>query len=66
MRSDALDAGCGTGFLSFQLAGRGHPVTGVDSRRRVLAEARRKTAETPFRSASRKPMPSICRFRRQL
>ena len=25
-----LDAGCGTGFLSFELAARGHDVTGVD------------------------------------
>src|SRR5437763_7958566 len=27
---DALDAGCGTGFLSLELATRGHRVTGID------------------------------------
>ena len=42
---DALDAGCGTGFLSFELAARGHRVIGVDFAPAMLAEARRKTAE---------------------
>src|SRR5208282_5569217 len=42
---DALDAGCGTGFMSFELAGRGHRVTGVDFAPAMLAEARRKAAE---------------------
>lgn len=46
---DALDAGCGTGFLSFELAARGHRVTGVDFAPAMLAEARRKAAQ---RSAS--------------
>ncbi|HKB26134.1 MAG TPA: class I SAM-dependent methyltransferase [Methylomirabilota bacterium] len=41
----ALDAGCGTGFLAFELAARGHHVTGVDFAPAMLAEARRKTAE---------------------
>jgi ubiquinone/menaquinone biosynthesis C-methylase UbiE len=41
----ALDAGCGTGFLSFELAARGHRVTGVDFAPAMLAEARRKAAE---------------------
>jgi len=41
---DALDAGCGTGFLSFELAARGHRVTGVDFAPAMLAEARRKAA----------------------
>jgi ubiquinone/menaquinone biosynthesis C-methylase UbiE len=39
---DALDAGCGTGFLSFELAARGHRVTGVDFAPAMIAEARRK------------------------
>jgi ubiquinone/menaquinone biosynthesis C-methylase UbiE len=40
----ALDAGCGTGFLSLELADRGHQVTGVDFAPAMLAEARRKAA----------------------
>jgi ubiquinone/menaquinone biosynthesis C-methylase UbiE len=42
---DALDAGCGTGFLTFELARRGHRVTGVDFAPAMIAEARRKAAE---------------------
>jgi ubiquinone/menaquinone biosynthesis C-methylase UbiE len=42
---DALDTGCGTGFLSFELAARGHRVTGVDFAPAMLAEARRKATE---------------------
>ena len=42
---DALDAGCGTGFLSFELTARGHRVTGIDFAPAMLAEARRKAAE---------------------
>jgi ubiquinone/menaquinone biosynthesis C-methylase UbiE len=43
---DALDVGCGTGFLSFELAARGHRVTGIDFAAAMLSEARRKTALT--------------------
>ena len=43
---DALDAGCGTGFLSFELAARGHRVTGIDFAPAMLAEARRKAAQS--------------------
>ena len=39
---EALDAGCGTGFLSFELDARGHRVTGVDFAPAMIAEARRK------------------------
>ena len=42
---DALDAGCGTGFLSFELAARGHRVTGIDFAPAMIAEARRKASE---------------------
>src|SRR5690349_580936 len=41
----ALDIGCGTGFLSLELAARGHRVTGVDFAPSMLAIARRKAAQ---------------------
>src|SRR6202035_4410761 len=41
---DALDCGCGTGFLSLELAARGHRVNGIDFAPAMLAEARRKSA----------------------
>jgi ubiquinone/menaquinone biosynthesis C-methylase UbiE len=40
----ALDVGAGTGFLSFELAARGHRVVGVDFAPAMIAEARRKAA----------------------
>jgi ubiquinone/menaquinone biosynthesis C-methylase UbiE len=42
---DALDLGCGTGFLSLELATRGHRVTGVDFAPSMIARAGRKAAE---------------------
>jgi ubiquinone/menaquinone biosynthesis C-methylase UbiE len=41
---DALDVGCGTGFLSLELAARGHRVTGVDLAPAMLDLARQKAA----------------------
>ncbi len=41
---DALDCGCGTGFLSLELAARGHRVSGIDFAPAMLAEARKKAA----------------------
>ncbi len=41
---EALDVGSGTGFLSFELASRGHRVVGVDFAPAMIAEARRKAA----------------------
>jgi 2-polyprenyl-3-methyl-5-hydroxy-6-metoxy-1,4-benzoquinol methylase len=46
---DALDVGCGTGFLSLLLAELGHRVTGIDIAREMLAMARRKAAARGFR-----------------
>ncbi len=48
---DTLDVGCGTGFISFELAASGHRVTGIDFAASMLEEARRKAAEsrTPIR-----------------
>ena len=46
---DALDAGCGTGFLTFELVARGHRVIGVDFAPAMIAEARRKAAECAVR-----------------
>jgi ubiquinone/menaquinone biosynthesis C-methylase UbiE len=42
---DALDIGCGTGFLSLELAVRQHRVTGVDFAPAMLALARQKAAQ---------------------
>ena len=42
---DALDAGCGTGFLALELAARGHRVVGVDFAAAMIEEARRKAGE---------------------
>jgi ubiquinone/menaquinone biosynthesis C-methylase UbiE len=42
---DALDVGCGTGFLSLELALRGHRVTGIDFAPAMLDAAQRKAAE---------------------
>jgi ubiquinone/menaquinone biosynthesis C-methylase UbiE len=39
---DALDVGCGTGFLTFELVARGHHVIGVDFAPAMIAEAGRK------------------------
>ena len=42
---DALDVGCGTGFLALQLAGLGHRVVGVDSAEAMLTVARAKASQ---------------------
>jgi ubiquinone/menaquinone biosynthesis C-methylase UbiE len=41
---EALDVGCGTGFLSLELAARGHRVTGIDFAPEMLALAKGKAA----------------------
>jgi ubiquinone/menaquinone biosynthesis C-methylase UbiE len=45
---DALDVGCGTGFLSLELAARSHRVTGIDLAPTMLDLARHKAAESGF------------------
>jgi ubiquinone/menaquinone biosynthesis C-methylase UbiE len=45
---EALDLGCGTGFLSLELAARGHRVTGIDFAPAMIAEAHRKAEERGF------------------
>lgn len=42
---EAIDIGCGTGFLSLELAARGHRVTGIDFAPEMLALAKAKAAE---------------------
>ncbi len=54
---DALDAGCGTGLLSFELAARGHHVTGVDFAPAMIAEARRKSVERGSSHGAIQPPP---------
>jgi ubiquinone/menaquinone biosynthesis C-methylase UbiE len=41
---DALDVGCGTGFLTLELAARGHRVVGIDLALAMLEAARGKAA----------------------
>jgi ubiquinone/menaquinone biosynthesis C-methylase UbiE len=45
---DALDVGCGTGFLALQLAGLGHRAVGVDGAEAMLTVARSKASQAGF------------------
>ncbi|MDJ0942888.1 MAG: methyltransferase domain-containing protein [Kiloniellales bacterium] len=59
---NVLDAGCGTGYLSRQLATRGARVLGVDAAARMIAVARRESdpaLKIDFRVESCAELPSI-------
>ena len=49
---DALDIGCGTGFLALQLAGLGHRVLGIDAAQEMLARAQAKATRDGLSSAT--------------
>ncbi len=54
-----LDAGCGDGYLSRVLAGRGARVTGVDLSPRLVANARARNPDIDYRVADlSKPQPA--------
>jgi len=60
-----LDVGCGTGFLTFELAARGHRVSGIDFAVAMLGEALRKAAlrnvSVRFQQADAEKLPFASR-----
>ncbi|GAF72648.1 unnamed protein product [marine sediment metagenome] len=46
--SKILDAGCGTGSYSIELARRGYAVTGIDVSKELVSVARRKPQDSPL------------------
>ena len=50
---DALDVGCGTGFLAMRLAELGHRVTGIDLSPQMLERARAKAEDAGLQIAFR-------------
>src|ERR1700744_5323843 len=52
-----LDAGCGTGRYSTELAGRGHDVIGVDQSAAMLDIARQKLPSADFREGDLAALP---------
>src|SRR5499427_6458581 len=65
VRLEALDVGCGTGFLALELAARGHHVVGVDFAPAMIEEARRKVAASGlsvrFEEADAEQLPFVPR-----
>jgi SAM-dependent methyltransferase len=49
-RADVLDVGCGTGENALFLAGRGHPVVGVDGAPTAISRAQAKATERGIRA----------------
>src|SRR5207245_7374314 len=43
-----LEVGCGTGFMSLELARRGHDVVGIDSNQKIIRLARRTMETDPY------------------
>ena len=58
-RCRVLDVGCGAGFLTNDLASRGHEVTGVDASREALdvARTRDRTRTAAYRRAEAESLP---------
>jgi len=65
VRLEAVDVGCGTGFLALELAARGHHVVGVDFAPAMIEEARRKVAASGlsvrFEEADAEQLPFVPR-----
>src|SRR2546426_1017946 len=43
-----LEVGCGTGFMSLELARRGHDVVGIDPNQKIIRIARRTMETDPY------------------
>src|SRR5713226_8032099 len=46
-----LEVGCGTGFMSLELARMGHDVVGIDSNEEIIRVARRTMQSDPYQKA---------------
>jgi ubiquinone/menaquinone biosynthesis C-methylase UbiE len=55
-----LDVPCGNGRLSFELAGRGYRVTGMDIAEEFVQEARARAARASSSNTGGTPVPQFC------